>query len=314
MAEKLDQHQLICELKDHAIELGRTPTRDEFVKRIKQRQVLDELGGYAVLCQAAGLDGAGRVRKLTSAIFERHVAEVIAQHEPIAPIPQANYTKTLCIGDTHFPFVSQRVLDFIYEWAEKNKPRRIVQIGDLYDMYCASKFPRSQNVYSPEEEETLARHGAETMWSTLRRICPEAECVQLKGNHDIRPLKRTLESAPSLEHVIAKHLDHLMTFDGVKLIVDPRQEYIVDGIQFIHGYRSKLGDHRDYTLMHTVCGHSHVGGVTFKRLRGQTLWELNCGYAGDPESKALGYTPQRLTHWTHGLGAIDELGPRFVSL
>lgn len=318
MGEKLDQHEMINKLKDIVIELGRVPNAFEFESKsgISNHAMRKAFGTYTALVLAAGFEAYQERRRLTNQIFERSLPEVLLEHKPSEIIAQSVYDPTLVIGDLHFPFVNQIVLEAIYEWASKRKKliKRIVQVGDLYDQYCSSKFPRSLNSYSPEEEERLARAGAEKMWATLRSLCPNAECVQLKGNHDIRALKRTLESAPSVEHIVAKHLDQLMSFDGVKLIVDPRQEYIVDGIQFIHGYRSKLGDHANYAHMHTVCGHSHVGGVQFKRIRGQTLWELNVGYVGDPESKALGYTSQRITNWTPGFGYIDENGPRFIAL
>lgn len=54
------------------------------------------------------------------------------------------------------------------------------------------------------------------------------------------------------------------------------------------------------------------GGVVFRKIRGQTLWELNAGYMADPHAKGLTYTPQRITHWTEGLGWTDEYGPRFI--
>lgn len=54
--------------------------------------------------------------------------------------------------------------------------------------------------------------------------------------------------------------------------------------------------------------------MSFKRIGGKTLYELNAGYLGDPESKALSYTPTKITNWTLGWGYIDEDGPRFVAL
>jgi hypothetical protein len=44
------------------------------------------------------------------------------------------------------------------------------------------------------------------------------------------------------------------------------------------------------------------------------LFELNSGLAGDPEAKGLTYTPQKITVWTPGFGAINKYGPQFVSV
>lgn len=315
-------HELVARVKEYFAENGRAPTRGEFCRLVSGASYKLDRGGlkWADLLHAAGMptykerrgrgDGSGH---LTNAIFERDIPSVLAERPALIEVPQVGpMAPTLIIPDTHFPWINQRVLDAVYKWAQKEKPARVVQCGDLFDLYSHSKFPKSLNVYKPQEEEQLARKGAEEMWKTIRGIVPNAECVQLKGNHDIRALRRTLESLPALEHVVAKHYDDLMTFDGVTLIKDSRQEYIVGDVEFIHGYRSKLGDHRDYALMNAVCGHIHVGGTSFRKIRGRVLYELNCGLAGDPESKALGYTPQRMTNWTPGHGWVDEYGPRFI--
>jgi hypothetical protein len=90
-------------------------------------------------------------------------------------------------------------------------------------------------------------------------------------------------------------------------------KYFIEDIAFHHGYRSQLGSHRDYMHMNFVGGHTHRGGVVFRNIKNETLWELNCGLAGDPTSKGLSYTSQKMNDWTLGFGAIDEYGPRFIS-
>ena len=83
-------------------------------------------------------------------------------------------------------------------------------------------------------------------------------------------------------------------------------------VAVIHGYKSQIGQHRDALMYNVVAGHLHRGGVAFRSIRGRTLWELNCGLAGDPESKGLSYTPSRITDWTLGWGFLDLYGPRFI--
>jgi hypothetical protein len=108
-------------------------------------------------------------------------------------------------------------------------------------------------------------------------------------------------------------LTPLYTFPGVKLQEDPRAELNLDGVFFHHGYRTKLGDNRDFLNACSVTGHSHKGGAVFRAVHGgHQIWELNAGTLGDPESKGLTYTPQKHTHQTLGLGWIDALGPRFI--
>ena len=53
----MDQHELVSRLKAMALELGKTPSRDEFVNTLRggQRAVTDAFGSYSAFVQASGL-------------------------------------------------------------------------------------------------------------------------------------------------------------------------------------------------------------------------------------------------------------------
>lgn len=207
--------------------------------------------------------------------------------------------------------VFTQVLDYLKDYGKYLD--YVIQIGDLYDLFSSSKFPRTQNLITPAEEFKEARMMAEEFWRVIQKRAPNARCHQLLGNHDERPIKRLIEKAPELEHFF--NMKAPWEFEGVKTQNGEREELILEGICFMHGYRSKLGDHAKYNLMNTVCGHSHTGGVHYFPLKEKTLFELNVGYLGDPEALPMRYTRQKIvTKWTPGFGVIDELGPRFVPL
>jgi hypothetical protein len=312
-----DHHELLAALKAIALDLGRTPTRDEFDNRVPsgKSRLARAFGSYTAMLQAAGLEGHNPRKKDRTPFMRRDLAEHLEiQHarlpaEPVeAPAPISNVF--LCLGDTHFPFADPRALERVYDLAERLQPTVVIQMGDLHDMLSWSKFPSSQLHFTPKGEIEGAFEGAKEMWRKIRAIVPQARLIQIRGNHDIRPLKRVLEVAPALE--VFLELDRFYRFEGVELIADHREELIIDGIAFLHGYRTRLGDHASYMMHNAVVGHSHRGGVAFKHIRGKTLWELNCGFLADPTSKGLSYTPQKITDWTQGVGIIDSLGPRFV--
>lgn len=157
------------------------------------------------------------------------------------------------------------------------------------------------------------RQMAEHMWAKIRKDCPHAECYQLKGNHDSRPLDRTLEKYPEIEALL--DIQALWEFPGVTTQRSERDELIINDIVFMHGYRSKLGDHARHNQKNTVCGHSHRGGVWNGRLGDQVVWELNAGHISDPTSIPLSYSKQRkISNTVAGFGLIDRYGPRFVAL
>lgn len=221
--------------------------------------------------------------------------------------------RILCIGDVHAPFVSKPTVSRILSLCDELQPTVIVQIGDLYDFYSFSKFPKSMNLMTPNQEIQDGRVVAEQLWEELHKRAKKAKKYQIKGNHDTRISKRVIEKFPELELFVS--LNHLWEFPNVKTIQDEREELEIEGIIFQHGYRSKLGDHMAHNHRNTCVGHSHRGGVALKPIDGKVLWELNCGYIADPFHKALMYRQQiKFFNWTHGVGFIDKYGPRFISL
>ena len=224
----------------------------------------------------------------------------------------------VCIGDCHFPFVEESVLygkGGIISIIKAMQPNYVIQMGDLYDMYSWSKFPFKRDVFTPEAEIGVGREMAEEMWKQVKRASPKSKCHQLIGNHDERPAKRLLEKSPEFMSFYDSMHNKLFNFTGIKTQDSHRDELVIDGIMFLHGYRSKLGDHARHNHMPTVCGHSHTGGVVYLRKGDQIIWELNSGYCGDPHSTPMSYTRQRtISHWTHGVGVVDKYGPRFIPI
>jgi predicted phosphodiesterase len=311
----VDQHDLVSALKQVAVELGKTPTRREFTERVPGGHAYERLfGSYSALIQAAGLDPIDRKQpKISNAIFQRDIEKHLEDYQP-KPLPERKpYPSLAVISDVHWPFENRKVIEKFLDYVEKHKPRWVIINGDAWDMYSHSKYPRSHNVFTPREEQALARKRNEEFWCEVRKRSPQSQCVQMMGNHDVRPLKRVLEVYPAAEDWISQKLQELFTFDGVKTIMDAREElFVSEDVIVFHGYRSQLGAHRDYTLYSCINGHTHVGGVVWRQIRGGTLFEANSGVAGDPYSKGLNYTPQKITHWTPGFLGMDDYGPRFI--
>jgi predicted phosphodiesterase len=317
----MDIHDLVAEVKRLAIELGHTPTRREFEVAVKGGAYkLARIGGYTPLLQAAGLDtydarrgGIGK-EPITNAIFQKNIERHLEEYEPAPLTERVAYPKIAILGDLHEPFSHERTKAEFVAFCEKFKPDHVVQVGDSIDGYANAKFPKSLNVYTPKEEERIARKNLEEFWASVHNAAPQAKKTMLLGNHCLRGLKRVLESVPSLEHWAERYMQELLTFDNVDTRFDPREEFEIAGVVFTHGFRSGLGEHRDYFLKSVVCGHQHVGGVVFRQIHGRTLFELNAGLAADPQSKGLSYTPTKSVKWTLGWAAIDEWGPRFIPL
>ncbi len=314
----MDIHEAAQIAKKLAFDLGRTPLRLE-LQQAGISGFFVQSRGYKTILDSAGLEPQTfqekltRKKNITNEIFERDIRQDIEEYSPRVPIKENNFSKMLCIGDTHFPFVNKWGIERLVEFAKVHKPAYIIQIGDLLDCYAASKFPRSQNIYTPKEEERLGIEMASKMWADLRAACPQAKCYQLMGNHDVRMLKRTLELLPIAEHWIEKHFKELFTFEGVETIFDTREELEIDGILFTHGFLG-AGSHKDYYLKNVIHGHDHKLYTQYRRIHGQNIFEMSCGFLGDVQSKPLSYTPSKLANFQLGFGWVDQWGPRTIHL
>lgn len=320
MAQRIDQHTAIQKLLQLAQELGRTPDWKEVQQAVSNNVIYKLFGSLDAYIEAAGLEPAKRnnSKKIDNSIFTAEIESVLEAYQPrdeISPfIIKKLDVKFACISDFHFPWVNKKVLDVFYSFIKEHQPDIVIINGDAWDMYSHMKYTRSMNGYSPREEQALARKMNEDFWKTVQSLCKKVQCIQMLGNHDIRPLKKTLEHYPEAEDWIKEKLKELFTFDGVTTIHDYRQELMINDDLIFHGYRTKLGDHRDYTHMNCHNGHQHVGGTVYRRIKGKTLFECNSGVAGDIESKALSYTPQKMTHQTPGFSYRDKWGPRFIAV
>lgn len=197
------------------------------------------------------------------------------------------------------------------------QPTIVVQLGDIYDLFSMSKFARPADFILPSEEVKEARELAVGMWKQIRKNTPGVQCYQLMGNHDVRPRKRLEEKLPEL--ACFSDFNSLWKFDGVNTIYDPREALILDcppalgKVVFTHGWMNRMGAHLDFFNNHVVFGHLHRAWAISTE-RHKTLYELCCGYLGDPKSIPLSYTANKHNKWTHGLGVIDENGMRFIGL
>jgi predicted phosphodiesterase len=280
-----------------------------FVQKYGYENILN-MAGLPMLSKSEQINS--RKPKITNEIFNRDIANHIEQYIP-KEIKENNFSKILCWPDTHYPFVNKEAEAKMIAFAIEMQPDYIIQLGDLLDCYAASKFPRSQNIYTPKEEESLGIEMAKNAWKKLREGCPKAKCFQLMGNHDVRMLKRTLESLPIAEHWIEKYFKELFTFEGVETLFDTREELEIDGILFTHGFLT-AGSHKDYYLKNVIHGHDHKLYVQHRRIHSHNLFEMSCGFIGDVEAKALSYTPSKLANFQLGFGWVDKWGARTIHL
>lgn len=220
----------------------------------------------------------------------------------------------LIAGDLHLPFHDMGCLERFYLAVEEHKPTVIVQIGDLYDMYSHSKFPRSLDLMTPKQEVCEARQGAEAFWKNVKqKASKKCRLLQILGNHDERPSKRIAEKYGEIASLVG--IDDLFKFPGVETSLDARAEVKIDDVIYTHGHFTGItGKHAAFYSQSVVHGHSHRGGVVYHKLHGRVIWELDVGHMADEGCEPLQYTPTKTTKWTQGYGLVDQFGPRFIPI
>lgn len=320
---------MLVALKDLALNMGRTPTRDEFVAQIRggKSGVERQFGTYSAMLHAAGFVGrvlATQHKEEKKDILAVDIREFLKDrpHQKALHIVKRNGAHIVFVPDIHFPFVEPNIFTAFYVFlATVVKPGErviIVVLGDLFDMLSWTKFPKSMLVMDPEQEWNLARELAEKFFIEMRRICPNAEIFLLNGNHDVRPLRRILERDPASEFLIRNEVKKIFTFDGVTTLYDPRDHLLIQGehadqdIVAHHGFGA-AGSHRDKMISHFVRGHDHRQYILSKTTAYGPIIEMSCGLFGDPTTKCFGYTPMKIENWQRGWAWWNEWGPSLCS-
>lgn len=194
------------------------------------------------------------------------------------------------------------------------QPTHAVHVGDLLDLYSASRFPNSLNIMTPEREAREGRRMAVQMWKDVQAASKGVECFQLHGNHEDRAYKTLMRNAPALEKLFEKPLADMLRFDGVTTLGSSLDELEIGGTLFHHGWSCNPGFHVRHFLKSVVHGHTHHAGVQYLRAGSKTLYELDCGVMADFNARPMLYRASVTCKWTTGFGWIDGWGPRFCPI
>lgn len=309
-------HSILTDIKNVAQEFGLVPTRNFYREhgKFSDKDVAEYWPTFKEALKAAGI--GNKPEKEVHHENAIKVTDRLIEFRNLNKYTPKTFGKTvLVIGDTHFPWHCPVNMQVLLSMVDSIQPDYVVQLGDLYDFYSFSKFPRSLNIYTPFDEVKTGFDIAKEMWAKILELSPRSECYQLMGNHDARPFKRVIESFPDGEAFFK--FDEQFKFPGVTTIKSDRDYLKINGVIYVHGFKSAPGQHLAHFNDNVVFGHTHRSWVIGKSFEPtdsksyRTKWEFNVGLFGDPNAKALQYTPSKVTHWVlNGVALIDDFGPR----
>jgi predicted phosphodiesterase len=217
-------------------------------------------------------------------------------------------SKVFTVADLHLPFHDRKALRKVLRAVRIEKPTVVIQIGDLLDQYCFSKYVRSLNLSVPAKEIRKGLKLAAWFWSEVHKIVPRARRIQILGNHDVRICKRIGEKLPELEGLLG--IGSLYQFPGVEVMKSDRDYVVIDGVLYTHGHYSNSIDHVKFYLKSVVHGHLHRAGLnTYGK-----LWAMDVGHMANEGSLPLSYTASRVSRWAKAYGITDNGNPRLELL
>jgi len=219
------------------------------------------------------------------------------------------------LNDPHIPYEDNRAMEVAFNFVEETEPEIIV-LDEWFDCYALSKFskdPKRRLGLQGELDRTQ-----KWLWR-LRNRFPKTQIKMVESNHD-RRLKKYLNSqAPELSYLRCLDFAHLLGLDGLGIPYLPHFTY--RKILFKHGDLVKKDSCATAKAeflkegMSGASGHTHRGGVFYKRLRGGNYSWTECGCLCRLDPDYIDGTAD----WIQGVGLFtfedgsDLYDPKFFS-
>lgn len=191
------------------------------------------------------------------------------------------------VGDLHTPFDHPNYLPFVKDTFKLFNVGRKVFIGDLFDQYAYSKFPKKPLALNPKQEKDMAK-------SRIKKYCeafPKADVVL--GNHDTRYIGRAEEFGIDPE-LIKEFKDIYGLPKGWNVYDEYENCLIIDDVLYIHGsaYNGQNGAKQAALneQMSVVMGHGHAfAGVFPIANKRRLMFGMNVGCGIDIGAYAFAY-------------------------
>jgi hypothetical protein len=223
--------------------------------------------------------------------------------------------RILRLPDAHVPYEDRRALNLAFNFAEETEPEKII-LDEWIDWYALSKFnkdPKRRLELQNELDQTQ-----KWLWR-LRNRFPKTEIIMMESNHDARLNKYLSSQAPELTYLRCLEFKHLLGLDGMNISYVP--DFVYKKILFKHGDLVKKDScataKAEFTKegLSGASGHTHRGGVFYKRLRGGNYSWTECGCLCRLDPDYIKGTAD----WIQGVGLFtfedgsDLYDPKFFS-
>ena len=190
--------------------------------------------------------------------------------------------KVLIIGDTHFPFVDRRYIDFLCDTYNQFECDTVVHIGDLVDHHAISFHESEHDAMGAAHESDLAQEFVDQYVETFpgSRIC--------LGNHDALVQRRAMKAGLPLRFI--RDLSEIYNTSGWAW----EYQHVIDGVIYTHGTGASGKNHSLNMAVSNrcsvVCGHTHTNlSVNYDVNKFDRIFGMNVGCGIDINAYAFRY-------------------------
>lgn len=237
--DKTHQHEILAIFTKLFEELGRLPTRDEFVEhsKITQKAVVSAFGSYTDLVNASGFAPKRIVktygeRKYTSEIVKFDGIEKLHSkfEVEIKPYynkfdkPKRDFALGVDISDSHSEYWDAFTWEVFFAYIEGEQPELIVLGGDILEFYQISSHNKNPaRAYALQDEIDFV---ITNKLKRIRKLCPKAQIDYHMGNHEFRLFRYICGDAPALQSLRNLQFHKLLELDDLEINLVAKENFI----------------------------------------------------------------------------------------
>lgn len=303
-AEKQSQHEIVADIKRVAKELGRSPTRDEYLSKgnFSQRQIRNHFNGFSSALKQSGLTPrttkesvpsdikaiikskeSFQKRKNLETLFDEQITPYIGKYDK----PHKEILTIIAGSDFHSVWADPFCLHVFIDSCKRIQPDVIALVGDVFDFYAISSFSKDPSRLMKLQAEI--DYVVKYIFKPLREACPNSQIDLFIGNHEWRLFKYLAGEATGLSSLRCLQFNELLELDQYQINLVAKKSFLTKKESAIKNYKV----YKDlYVLTHGTSiaklpamielkkynlsgasGHVHRHQVYFERdLSGEKAW------------------------------------------
>lgn len=262
----MDQHAILCALKELALELGRIPEMADTIGRGNlYSSILTVFGTHSVAIKAAGLERKPVKQKkivYKTQKLQGHIVHEIKLREFFERAGNPPVMRGTFQPDTHVPNQDDAALGAYFKFLEWYKPHFDIIGGDFFDMAPMSHWPAEDA--KPRRWKDDKQRGLDILLKKIQILGDECKTrVFLSGNHENWLNQSLSQRIPEFYDGMegALHLKELLHLDAMGYQWLEVNEFLKIGkLHFTHGLYTSSAHakkHIDQLKCSLIFGHLH---------------------------------------------------------